>query len=119
LLRTLGASKGFAEQALYTLSLFFYKTFRRGAEYMCKYYVYVLKSLKDNFHYIGHTKDIQKRLKSHNYKKVRSTKSHAPYKVIYSECFSTKSIAAKREYYLKQARGNILLRQYLSDIGVW
>ncbi|MCG2715949.1 MAG: GIY-YIG nuclease family protein, partial [Candidatus Marinimicrobia bacterium] len=35
------------------------------------YQVYVLKSVTDNFHYIGHTKDISLRLNEHNRGKVR------------------------------------------------
>ena len=30
------------------------------------YKVYILKSLSGNFHYIGHTKDVEKRLHEHN-----------------------------------------------------
>jgi len=86
---------------------------------MEKYCVYVLRSLKDNFHYIGHTKDLDKRLRSHNDKKVRSTKAHVPYKVIYTEDYHSRTEAAKREYYLKQADGNIWLRQYLKDLRLW
>ncbi|MBW6457653.1 MAG: GIY-YIG nuclease family protein [FCB group bacterium] len=86
---------------------------------MEKYCVYVLKSLKDNFHYIGHNKNLRERLRSHNYKKVRSTKGHAPYKVIYTEYYLTRTEAAKRESYFKQSKGNIWLRQYLKDIEVW
>ena len=84
-----------------------------------RYYVYVLKSLKHIFHYIGHTQNIQDRLKSHNCKKVRSTKAHVPLEVIYTEYYPTKSEAAKREYYLKTAEGNICLRQHLKDLGLW
>ena len=86
---------------------------------MEKYVVYVLKSIKDNFHYIGHSHDLEKRLKTHNKKKVRSTKGHAPFKIIYTETFSTRSEAFKREMYLKQIEGNIWLKQYLREKGLW
>ena len=86
---------------------------------MEKYFVYVLKSFKDNFHYIGHTHDLQQRLKSHNYKKVRSTKAHVPYEIIYVEKYPSKSEAIKREYYLKRAEGNIWLRNYLEELKLW
>jgi len=86
---------------------------------MEEYCVYVLKSIKDNFHYIGHTHDLGQRLKIHNSRKVRSTKGHAPLKVIYTESFTTRSEACKREIYLKQFTGNIWLRQYLTEQGMW
>ena len=69
------------------------------------YRVYVLKSEVDSFHYIGHTADLEERLRIHNRGRVRSTKSHRPFKVIYSEEYSTKSEAQTREYFLK--RGDI------------
>jgi putative endonuclease len=84
-----------------------------------KYFVYVLKSIKNNFHYIGHTHDLEKRLEIHNKKKVRSTKGHAPFKIIYTETFSTRSEACKREIYLKQNKGNMWLRQYLTEQELW
>ena len=86
---------------------------------MEEYFVYVLKSIKNNFHYIGHTYDLKERLLIHNKKKVRSTKGHAPFKIIYTESFATRSEACKREMYFKQATGNICLRQYLIERGVW
>ena len=83
------------------------------------YKVYVLKSIKDNFHYIGHTHNIETRLKAHNWGKVRSTKSHKPFQIIYIEEFSDKSSAFKREMYLKSGEGNYWLRDKLKEEGVW
>jgi len=86
---------------------------------MEEYFVYVLKSIKNNFHYIGHTHNLKKRLKIHNKKKVRSIKGYVPFKIIYTESFTTRSEACKRKMYFKQAVDNILLRQYLSERGAW
>ncbi|MCK4531229.1 MAG: GIY-YIG nuclease family protein [Candidatus Marinimicrobia bacterium] len=86
---------------------------------MEEYFVYVLKSIKNNFHYIGYTHDLQKRLKIHNNRKVRSTKGHVPFKIIYTETYNTRSDAAKREYHLKHAEGNIWLRNYLTKLKLW
>jgi len=86
---------------------------------MEKYFVYVLKSIKNNFHYIGHTYDLEKRLEIHNKKKVRSTKGHAPFKIIYTETFTTRSDACKREIYYKQADGNMRLRRFLIEQKLW
>ena len=83
------------------------------------YFVYVLKSQLQNFHYIGHTRDVQQRLYAHNAGKVRSTKAYRPFKVIYTESSPTKSAAARREYYLKSAEGNITLRHTLKARGIW
>lgn len=66
-----------------------------------KHYVYILQSLKDKKWYIGSTGDVIKRLTQHNNHQVRSTKAHAPYKIIYTEQYEDKTIARKREIYLK------------------
>ena len=83
------------------------------------YYIYILKSINDRFHYIGHSEDIETRLKQHNAGKVRASKAHRPYTLIYSEEHQTKSEAQKREYYLKRGKGNIWLRTMLIEKGLW
>ena len=57
------------------------------------FYTYILKSLKDDGYYYGHTSDIENRLKRHNSKKVKSTKSRIPFVLHYFETFQTKSEA--------------------------
>ncbi len=75
------------------------------------FYTYILKSLKDNRYYYGHSKDIENRLKSHNNGKVRSTKSRMPFLLHYSEEFETRSAAYLQEMFFKSADG----KKYLSD----
>ena len=64
------------------------------------YFVYILKSLKDNNLYIGRTKDFKRRFNEHNSGKVRSTKSRKPF--ILLEKIATfseeKSIKLELEY---------------------
>jgi putative endonuclease len=74
------------------------------------YYTYILKSLSDNGYYYGHTSDIENRLKMHNNKKVRSTKSRIPLVLHYFETFDTKSEAYRQEMFFKSAEGKIYLR---------
>jgi len=76
-------------------------------------YVYVVKSQTDGFHYIGHTESLDRRLEEHNSGKVRSSKAHRPYRIIYSEPFESNSEAQQREYFLKRDRGNVWLREFL------
>jgi len=83
------------------------------------FYVYILKSRNQNFHYIGHTKNLFQRLKAHNAGKVRSTQAYRPFTVINTEEYPTKSDAAKREYFLKSAAGNFWLRNHLNSRGLW
>jgi len=46
------------------------------------YFVYILKSLKDNNLYVGRTNNFERRFKEHNSGKVQSTKSRRPFALI-------------------------------------
>ena len=81
--------------------------------------VYVLKSISENYHYIGHTKDLKNRLKLHNDGRVRTSKSHRPYKLIYKENFADTGEAIRRERFLKRGEGNIWLRNKLMKSNLW
>ena len=65
------------------------------------HYVYVLKSLNKKWHYIGMAQDVSQRLGKHNAGRVKSTKSHRPFKLVYQEAYPTRVEARKREKYLK------------------
>jgi putative endonuclease len=65
------------------------------------YYVYLLKSNKDNFLYIGSTDNLKKRFVEHNQGKSQATKFYAPFKLVYYEAYADKYDAASREYKLK------------------
>ena len=73
--------------------------------------VYVLYSEKYDKLYIGYTADLKQRLLSHNeLAKEGWTVKHRPWKLIYSERFSDKSSAMKRERELKSHKGRDILR---------
>ncbi len=64
-------------------------------------FLYILKSAKFNRNYTGVTENIEKRLKSHNEEKVKSTKAWCPWVIAYMEEYATLSEAKKREWFLK------------------
>lgn len=66
------------------------------------FYLYILKSKKDNDIYIGSTNDLQRRLLEHNNGKVFSTKSRRPFEIRYYESYYNKEEARKRESSLKK-----------------
>lgn len=66
------------------------------------YFVYLLKSKKDNSLYIGYTTDLKKRLLSHNSRQNTSTKNKAPYELAYCEVYKSQSDAKYREKNLKK-----------------
>jgi len=65
------------------------------------YFLYVLKSKKNGDFYIGYSSNIEKRVKQHNSRKVRSTKTNIPWKLVYYEPYSDKIGAIRRERSLK------------------
>lgn len=68
------------------------------------HYVYLLKSLKHNWVYVGSTSDLIKRFKEHNNGEVRSTKNRIPYKLIYYEAYCNIDQARDREKEVKENR---------------
>ena len=79
------------------------------------WYVYVLKSTKDNKWYTGLTDSINTRLKKHNSGKVFSTKSRKPFKIIYYEASLDKKDAEARERYLKSGMGKRYIKNRLKN----
>ena len=58
---------------------------------------------RDNTLYCGYSNNVEKRVDNHN-KSIgaKYTKTRLPVKLVYTECFDTKSEAMKREYQIKQ-----------------
>lgn len=65
------------------------------------FYVYCLKSEKDDSVYIGYTNDLKRRLVEHNLGKSFSTKNKIPFKLVYYEAYSSQSDAKYCEKNLK------------------
>jgi putative endonuclease len=77
------------------------------------YYVYILKSLKDNKFYIGSSADLEARLNYHNAGKQRSTKHRIPFIRVYSETFDDKKSALMREKQIKNYKGGVAFRKLI------
>jgi putative endonuclease len=80
------------------------------------FYVYVIKSLKDDKLYVGHANDLRKRISQHNDGLVKSTSHRRPLKLIYYEACNMSKDAIKREKSLKTGFGRAYLKRRLSDI---
>lgn len=77
------------------------------------YFVYILRSLKNNDIYIGSTENITKRFILHNKGKVKSTKAYRPWQLLEKEEFNSRSDAVKHERFLKTGQQKeILKRKY-------
>ena len=80
------------------------------------YFVYVLKSVKHDQFYVGHTNDINKRLMEHNSRFSEYTSKYMPWRLIYFEAFQTRSLAMWREKSLKNhAKGFQELKKRILD----
>ncbi len=69
-----------------------------------KYYVYILQSDLNGRYYVGSCIDIDQRLNRHNAGATPSTKPYRPWVVVYTEEFSTKCEAIKRELQIKRKK---------------
>ena len=78
------------------------------------YYVYALKSLKDNKYYFGQTDDIYKRFNEHNQGRVLSTKYRKPFMLVGYKTFETRNEARWTEYNIKKHSDK--KRKFLSDL---
>ncbi|MFH1852141.1 MAG: GIY-YIG nuclease family protein [Candidatus Neomarinimicrobiota bacterium] len=81
------------------------------------YYVYVIESLSDGFRYTGMSEKPENRLKSHNAGKVKSTKHHTPFKLIYQQYVGSRSSAREREKYLKSSAGRRFIDRITASGG--
>jgi putative endonuclease len=78
------------------------------------FYVYALYSNEYKKIYIGFTSDLEKRLFSHNHGlKKGYTSKFRPWTVVYSEEFSDKQSALRRERQLKTAQGREFIKSLL------
>ncbi|MEA1926193.1 MAG: GIY-YIG nuclease family protein [Patescibacteria group bacterium] len=66
------------------------------------FYVYILKSTKKKYYYIGSTGDLCKRLDEHNKGKTKSIKHLVPFELLYYEAYRNKGFARRRELELKR-----------------
>ncbi len=72
------------------------------------FYVYVLKSKKDDRLYIGFTNDLKRRFLEHNKGLVESTKPRRPFVLVYYEAFASEKDAILREQNLKRFSGSTI-----------
>jgi len=77
------------------------------------YYIYVLRSLKDDKNYTGYTKNLKLRFEQHTKGEVESTKNRRPLVLIYFEGCLNQQDATHRERYLKTHYGKMYLKNRL------
>ncbi len=78
------------------------------------YYVYILKSEKNNKLYKGFTNDLKRRLSEHNSGKSTFTSQNGHWELVYYEAFKNKIDAQKEEKFLKSGKGRERIKFLLS-----
>lgn len=79
------------------------------------YYVYVIRSLKDNRNYIGYTNDLSRRLQEHNRGKSKSVKYRGPFELIYYEEYTSRVEAIHREKQIKNYKGGEAFKKLINS----
>jgi putative endonuclease len=77
------------------------------------YVVYILYSLSKDQYYIGHTSNLEDRLKRHNARRSKATKHGIPWQVKYTQSFTTKSLAYRRELQLKAMKSKVFIENLI------
>lgn len=80
-----------------------------------EFFVYILESVDSGKYYIGHTNDIENRLKDHNRGKNMDayTYKYRPWKLVYKELFQTRKEAIKRERQLKSWKSRVAISKVI------
>ena len=79
------------------------------------FYVYVLRSMKDDQFYVGFSTDLHGRLQEHNDGTVQSTKNRRPLILVYWEGCLNQKDATQREKYLKTAWGKRYIKNRIRE----
>jgi putative endonuclease len=80
------------------------------------FYVYIIKSLKNDSLYIGYHDDLKKRIMQHNSGQSSYTKKYLPWELVYYEAYLSKKDALIREGRLKQfAKGYAQLKRRIKN----
>jgi putative endonuclease len=89
---------------------------RRGgltAHYAPMFHIYILCGESTGRFYIGSTGDLRPRIDEHNAGLATATKDRGPWCLVHSEEYATRSLAVRRERYVKTGTGRRELRHLL------
>ncbi len=81
------------------------------------FYVYAIKSLSRNYIYVVPTENIERRVKEHQNGDNKTTAPYRPFVLFYTEEFTTRSEARKKEKLLKSGSGKEFLKHLLNSLS--
>ena len=79
------------------------------------FFVYILRSTRDDKLYVGYTNNVRRRLEEHSLGKVAITKNRRPFKLIYLEGYLNQQDATTREKFFKTGWGRTHLKGVLKN----
>ena len=82
------------------------------------YYCYILLSSKSHIFYFGSAKNLNNRVRLHNTAKVKATKPHIPWKLVWYGAFQTEKEARDFEQYLKTGSGKSFAYKRLISVAL-
>ena len=77
------------------------------------FYTYIIECQGNGKYYIGHTSDVNRRLKEHSEGKTRSLRNKGPFVLRYTEFYATKRDAYRRELQIKRYKGGEAFKKLL------
>ncbi len=82
------------------------------------YFIYILYSASANKYYVGHTDNLERRLFEHNNGMTRFTSNIASdWKIMYTETFESRTLAAKREREIKARKSRVYIQSLIANVG--
>ncbi len=78
------------------------------------FHVYILQSISTGRFYVGQTKNVDQRLAYHNADYSKSLKNRGPWKLVYTEAYSSRSGAVRREQYIKSQKDRTFIERLVS-----
>jgi putative endonuclease len=77
-------------------------------------HLYILKSIKYGYYYVGHTTNLKDRFNRHNRSESISTKHRGPWQLVYVERFKNRSNAMRREQQIKREKSKKYIERLIN-----
>lgn len=78
------------------------------------YWVYILQTQTTGRYYVGHTNDVEDRVRRHNEGRTEAAKGRGPWRLVRQEEFPTRQGAAARERAIKNRKGRAYIESLCS-----
>lgn len=85
---------------------------------MKQWYVYILKSINHNKHYVGLTDNVDRRFFEHNKGWVNKTRRYRPYQLIHVELTNNRKQARELEEFFKSGYGREIIKEIEAGLAV-